>query len=147
MWFEILQILKFRTDSWFASIVSFQHSTNFLFFVFIRVDQLSRLPGPPSQFLSSIQKCFTATVFDDVASFFFLKVSKIFHKTANSFYVYFFLSLKVQSSQMLKVISWQIDFKFKLLQKSQYWYFLSEIVVDNAVHQHYQQQIMTNIFE
>ena len=88
-----------------------------------------------------------ATVFDDVASFFFLKVSKIFHKTANSFYVYFFLSLKVQSSQMLKVVSWQIDFKFKLLQKSQYWYFLSEIVVDNAVHQHYQQQIMTNIFE
>ena len=71
------------------------------------------------------ETCFTATVFDDVASFFFLKVSKIFHKTANSFYVYFFLSLKVQSSQMLKVISLQIDSKSKLLQKSQYWYFLS----------------------
>ena len=94
-----------------------------------------------------IQKCFTATVFNDVASLFFLKVSKIFHKTANSYYVYFFLSLRVQSSQMPKVISWQIDFEFKMLQKSQYWYFLSLFVVDNAVHQCYQQQIKTNIFE
>ena len=70
------------------------------------------------------QSWFTEVLLDDGPSLFFPKVSKIFHKTANSFYVYFFLSLKLQSSQMPKVISWQIDFRFKLLQKSQYWYFL-----------------------
>ena len=44
-------------------------------------------------------------LFGDVPSFFSLKVSKTFHKTANSFSVYFFLSLRLQSSQMLVVIS------------------------------------------
>ena len=59
-------------------------------------------------------------LFGDVPSFFLLKVSKTFHKTANFFSVFFFLSLRFQSSQMLVVISWHLRIWFKLLWKSQY---------------------------
>ena len=86
----------------------------------------NKCPNGLTVFTSSVgdTKVFYSDCIRRCCFIFFLKVSKIFHKTANSFYVYFFLSLKLQSSQMPKVISWQIDFRFKLLQKSQYWYFL-----------------------
>jgi hypothetical protein len=67
---------------------------------------------------SKKQICLTATVFDDVPSFFFLKVSKFFHKTANSFSVYIFLSLTVQSSKMCGVFSWNLCFEAKLFERA-----------------------------
>ena len=51
------------------------------------------------------QTRFTEILLDDGPSLFFLKVSKTFHKTANSFSVYIFLSLIVQSSKMRVVFS------------------------------------------
>ena len=71
-------------------------------------------------YLVSAQSWFTEVLLDDGPSFFFLKVSKIFHKNANSFSVYIFLSLTNQKSKMREVISWLLCFWFELLEKSHY---------------------------
>ena len=65
------------------------------------------------------QSWFTEVLFDGGPSLFFPKVSKIFHKTANSFSVYIFLSLTNHKSKMREVISWLLCFWFELLEKSQ----------------------------
>ena len=75
-----------------------------------------------SIFFWNLQPClqtwFTEVLLDDGPSFFFLKVSKIFHKTANSFSVYIFLCLRNQKSKMREVIFWNVCFEAKLIKKA-----------------------------
>ena len=88
------------------------------------------------------QSWFTQVLLDDGPSFFFLKVSKIFHKSANFFSVYIFLSLTNHKSKMCEVISWLLCFWFELLEKSQKLTFFLFFWIFRVT---YQQQFKTKI--
>ena len=72
----------------------------------------------PHGFMVYVQSWFTEVLLDDGPSLFFPKVSKIFHKTANSFSVYIFLSLTGHSSKMCVVISWNLCLEAKLFERA-----------------------------